>query len=360
MMDEELKIQIIKQILAWLGALTPPGLLLVYLLLYPEKIEKLSSLLWRFLNNFSTFFKFAHKQYVKHDLQSRVNEYARILSKEAPFLASTRVHVEWVGSEVTRDSFLEDNKVILRLRRDDSEDLNFVHGTYMFVSTGLLYQVKKYLSQSQRKAVDLYATTNLIEREKPSVKGYFLDNYLHPELADTNSKVARFFDAFAKIDNGGYFYPVLLQELDFLGQKVFGARKDDQIIVVVNSLIEFLEPIAIRQVGEEGNLDFRQQYCRFAIMIVGRSYKLTREGDVYIDFIRKHLIPEKIETLYILGLWKNRHIITNICKTLSDTYDECRTHRSKVALRYGEETVERDQFLIVLRMKGVKLFQPSG
>jgi len=359
-MDEELKNQILKQIMAWLGGLSTAGFILVYLLLNPEKIEKLSSLLWRFLSNLGTFFKFAHKQYVKHDLQSRVNEYARELSKEAPFLASTRARVEWVGSEVTRDSFLEDNQVILRLRRDDSEDLNFVHGAYMFVSTGLLYQVKRYLSQSQRKAVDLYATTNLIEREKPSVKGYFLDNYLHPELVDTNSKVARFFDAFAKIDKGGYFYPVLLQELDFLGQKIFGARKDDQIIVEVNSLIEFLEPIALRQIGEEGNLDFRQQYCRFAIMIVGRSYKLTPEGDVYVDYVRKHLIPEKIETLYMLGLWQNRHIIKSICEALSDAYDECRTRRSKVVLRYGKETVERDQFLIVLRMKGVKLFQPSG
>lgn len=358
-MDEELKNQILKQIVAWLGGLSTTGFILVYLLINPEKIEILSSLLWRFLSKFGALFKFAHKQYVKLDIQSRVNEYARELSKEAPFLATTRTRVEWVGCEVTRDSFLEDNQVILRLRRDDSEDLNFVHGAYLFVSTGLLYQIKRYLSQSQRKAVDLYTTTNLIEREKPSVKGYFLDNYLHPELVDTNSKVARFFDTFAKIDNGGYFYPVLLQELDFLGQKVFGARKDDQIIIEVNALIEFLEPISLRQIGEERDLDFKQQYCRFAIMIVGRSYKLTSEGEVYINYVRKHLIPEKIETIYMLGLWQNRHIIKNICEALSDTYDECRTRRSKVVLKYGEKTIERDQFLIVLRMKGVKLFQPS-
>jgi hypothetical protein len=359
-MDEELKMQIIKQILAWLSGLSTTGVILVYLLLNPEKIEKLSALLWRLLSRLGTLFKSAHKQYVKHDLQSRVNEYARELSKEAPFLASTRARVEWVGNEVTRDSFLEDDQVILRLRRDDSEDLNFVHGAYLFVSTGLLFQVKRYLSQSQRKAVDLYATTSLIEREKPSVKGYFLDNYLHPELADANSKVARFFDAFAKIDKGGYFYPVLLQELDFLGKKVFGARKDDQIIAEVNSLVEFLEPIALRQIGEEADLNFRQQYCRFAIVIIGRSFKLTPEGSVYVDYVRKHLIPDKIETLYMVGLWENRDIIRNICKSLNDTYDECRTRRSKVVLRYGQESIERDQFLVILRMKDVKLFQPSG
>jgi hypothetical protein len=354
-MEEEL----VKQALAWLGGVSTTGLILVYLLLHPEKIEKWSALLWRFLSNLGAFFKFAHKQYVKHDMQSRVNEFARGLSKEAPFLASKRVRVEWVDSDITRKSFLQDDQVILRLRRDDPEDLNFVHGAYMFVSTSLLLEVKRYLSQSQRKAVDLYVTTSLIEQGKPSVRAHFLDNYLHPELADTESKTARFFDAFAKIDEGGYFYPVLLQELDFLGQKVFGARKDDRIIIEVNSLISFLEPIALRQIGEEGNLDFRQQYCRFAIVIVGRSYKLTPSGEVYTDFIRKNLVPKEIETIYVLGLWKNRHIIRSICKALSDVYEECRNRRSRVVLRYGDERVEDRQFLVVLRMKGIKMFQAS-
>lgn len=355
-MEEE----IVKQILAWLGGVSTTGLILVYLLLHPEKIEKWSALLWRFLSNLGTLFKFAHKQYIKHDLQSRVNEFARGLSKEAPFLGSKRVRVEWVGPDITRKSFLRDDRVILRLRRDDPEDFNFVHGAYMFVSTSLLFKVKRYLSQSQRKAVDLYVTTSLIEQGKPSVKAHFLENYLHPQLADTESKAARFFDAFAKIDEGGYFYPVLLQELDFLGQKVFGARKDDRIIVEVSSLINFLEPIALRHIGdEEVDLDFRQQYCRFAIVIVGRSYKLTPSGEVYTDYIRKNLVPEKMETVYVLGLWENRRIVRSICKALGDVYEQCRIRTSRVVLRYGDKRVERKQFLVVLRMKGIKLFQPS-
>jgi len=355
-MEDELA----KQILTWLSGVGTAGVILVYLLLHPEKIEKWSALLWRFLSNLGTFFKFAHKQYVKHDMQSRVNEFARGLSKDAPFLASKRVRVEWVGPDMTRENFLQDDQVILRLRRDDPEDLNFVHGAYLFVSTSLLFKTKRYLSQSQRRAVDLYVTTSLIEQEKPGVRAHFLDNYLHPQLAKTKSKTARFFDAFARIDEAGYFYPVFLQELDFLGQKAFGARKDDRIIIEVNSLINFLTPIALRQIGDdEVELEFKQQYCRFAVVIVGRSYKLTQSGEVYIGFIRKNLIPENIETVYLLGPWKNRGVIRSICKDLRDVYEECRIHKSSVVLRYGDQRVERKQFLVVLRMKGIKLFQPS-
>jgi hypothetical protein len=354
-MGDELK----KYLLTLLGGISIPGLVVVYMLLHPEKVEKWSALVWRFLSGWESLFRFAHKRYVKHDMQGRVNEFARTLSKDAPFLTSKRVRVEWVGPNETRKSVLQDGRVILRLRRDDPQDLNFVHGAYLFVSQSLLFQVKRYLSKSQRKSVDLYVTTSLIEQQKPAVKGHFLDRYLHPQLADTDSKIARFYDAYAKIDEGGFFYPVFLQELDFLGQKVFGARKDDQIIIEVNSLIDFLEPVATRQIGDEGELVFRQQYCRFAIVIVGKSYNLLPSGEPFVKYIRRVLVPARIETVYLVGREENKRIIKNICRALRDVYDECRTRTSKVVLRYGERRVPRRQFLVVLRMKGTRLFQPS-
>jgi len=343
----------------FLGGVSLAGGAIIYLLLHPEKIEIWSSLVWRVLSNLGSIFSFAHKRYVKYDMQGRVNRFARGLSKDAPYLASNKVRVEWVSDDVTKKSFLEDGEVILRLKRDDPDDMNFVHGAYLFVSTSLLFKVKRYISQSQRQAVDLYVATELIEQEKPSVVDHFLEEYLHPSLVDTKSKTARYFDSFAKIDEGGFFYPVFLQELDFLGDKVFGGRRDDEIIREVSLLIEFLEPIATRRIGDEGDLDFMQEYCSFAVVIVGRPGKMTSSGDVYINFIRKNLVPKKFETIYVLGLWENRSVIGNICKAFSKTYERCGTRRSKVVLRYGDESVEREQVLTVLRMKGVRVFQPS-
>jgi hypothetical protein len=304
-------------------------------------------------------FRSAHKRYVKHDLQGRVNEFVKALSKDAPFLASNRIHVEWADGDITKKSFLENGQVILRLRRDDPQEANFVNGSYLFISTSLLFKTKRYISPSQREAVDLYVATKLFEREKASVVAQFLEQYLHPKLADPNSKTAKYFDQFAKIDGGGYFYPVLLQELDYLGDKAFGKRQDDRIIAEVNSLISFLEPIAARKVGTETDLDFVQQYCRFAIVIVGKPSKVTPSGDVYVDFIQKQLVPRKIETLYILGLLPNRSTIENICTALESIYETCRTRQSRVLLRYGDECVERQQYLAVLRIRGSSIFQPS-
>ena len=117
-------------------------------------------------------------------------------------------------------------------------------------------KVKRYVSPSQRQAIDLYVTTRLLEREKPGVVVYFLDEYLHKNLDDPATKTAQYYDRLAKIDRGGLFYPIFLQELDFLGNKVFGKRQDDKIVAEVNSLVDFLEPIATRPIGQDTRFKF--------------------------------------------------------------------------------------------------------
>ncbi len=347
-----------------LGALTAAsglGALFVFLLLNPEKIEKWSALVWRGLAAFKTVFRGAHKQYIKHDLQGRINEFAKGLQGEAPYLSETRVQVEWIDADVTRKSFLEDGKVILRLRRDDREEMNFVHGGYMFVSTSLLAKTKRYISPSQSQAIDLYVTTKLFEKEKAAVVGVFLEEYLHTQVGETGSKLANYYDSMAKLDKSGLFYPVLLQELDFLGAKVFGRRQDDKIISEVNSLIEFLAPIASRKIGDEGDLDFERDYCCFAIMIVGKPGRLAEAGaQPYITFVKTQLAPRNIETIYVLGRQENRAVLDLVSSGLETSYERLRSRRSKVTLRYDDQEVERDQYLIVLRRRGIAIYRPAA
>lgn len=311
-----------------IGILTGSGAavaaLITLLIRSPEKVEKWMAMGWKALNLLGRVFKGAHKQYVRLDLQGRLNEFAKGLGEDAPFLASTRVHIEWTDDEVTRKNFLRDDKVILRLRRNDPEDRNFVHGAYMFVSASMLAKGKRYLSPSQRQSLDLYMTTELLEKEKPTVLGFFLDEYLHPETKDKDSKITKYFDSFAVIDKGGLFKSVVLQELNYLGDKVFGQRQDDKIISEVNALIEFLEPIATRQIGGGSDLNFQRLYCRFAIVIVGKPAKVIAAGHLpYVDYVRKQLIPRRIETLYLVSIRDNRAVVDEVCNSLDDVTRKC-------------------------------------
>lgn len=337
-----------------------PVLLVIVLLLFPEKIEVWSSLLWKLLNRAQNVFRFAHKKYVKHDLQGRVNEFVRRLRQEVPGISAHKLRIEWVDPSHDRQSFLSDGQVVIRLRRDDPQDNNFVHGAYHFVVRALLAKPKRYLSASQCEAIDLFVCARLIETEKPHVVGVFLDEYLHAKTADPKSKVALYLDDFAEIDHGGLFYPVFIQELQFLGDKVFGRRRNDLVVGEVNQLIDFLRPIALRRIGDEGDLNFDGQYCKVGIVFIGKPDKLFRSINPYCAYIRRQLVEKGVETIYILSRVENEARIEAICAEFVGTYDCVRRHRFTRLLRFGDREERTRQYLVVLRRKNLPLIQPAS
>lgn len=348
--------EILKYVLPGLGSF---ALVAVILLFFPEKIEKWSAILWKLLSMLGGVFRAAHKRYVKHDLQGRVNDFVRRLRKQAPEVIGTKLRIEWVDPLTPRESFVQGGEVVLRLRREDPQDHNFVHASYLFVSSMLLRKPKRYLAPSQREAIDLYVCTKLLESEKPAVVGVFLDEYLHPKTEEAKSKVAVYVDDLAIIDTGGLFFPVLIQELGYLGEKVFGKRRDDRIIVEVNGLLEFLKPIARRKVGDENELNFDGEYCRFGIVIVGKPKTLLTSVEPYVGYIRKVLVRNGAETIYILARAENEFRVQEICRKFEAEYDCSRRVNFRRLLQYRDRKELALQHLVVLRKRGVSIIHPS-
>lgn len=344
---------------AILGAFGGAGAVVILLFLFPEKVEKWWSLFWLLLaKRVPQLVRFAHRRYVQHDFQSRVNEFTKELSRQAPYLETEKVLLDWADEGVTRESFFRDDKVILRLRRDDPHDENFVHAALLFVSESLLMRAKRYVSRSHRESVDLYVTSKMIEREKPHVLDIYLREYLHPQTADASSKVAGYIDAYEKMDRTGVFFPLFLQELQFLGNKVFGKRQDDRIIVEVNTLIDRLTRFAARKREEEIDLTLAGDYCRHAIVIVGKAHKLTEGADLWASYIRRYILPTAVETLYLVGLAHNVDIIDDVARQVSEQFDTYRARRDQVRMRYDDDRSQQ-RYLLILRRKGTTVVQPS-
>jgi hypothetical protein len=339
-----------------------PGIAIVVLVfLNVEKVQKWGAILGYCLGRISEFFGFLNKKAVQLDLQGNINSFVKQVAKEVPSLELQKVKVEYVDTDSEIKSILGEGEVILRLRRDDPRDFNFVHGAFMFVSTSLLYKVKRYISISQRVALDLYVTTQIIESEKPKIVGCFLDEFLHPNLKDPKSDRSKYFDQLSKIDNGGLFYPVLLEELHFLGNKVFGNRKDEKIILEVHALINFLENFSQRKLGAEIDLDFIRDYCKSAILIIGKKSKLFREQlTPYVNRIRQNFAPEKIETVFILGHWENKNLIDEVAESVSDLYCIIRGKKSRMLLnREDGSQIPISAYIMVLQLIGAKIYHPA-
>lgn len=343
------------------GAFGAGVAVVLFLLLIPEKVEKWVALLWQLADRLGILARRAHKQYVKHDLQGHVNDFLVKKTKEIPGLAAKGVRLTWVDSATTRESFLKGDQVVVRLRRSDSNDQNFVRATCIFVSTSLVHKAKRYLSPSQAEATDLYVSMGIFKEEKPELVDHFLDDYLHQQAGEGNEKVRSYIDSYSLIDEGGFFFPVYLQELHHLGEKVFGGPRSGKINVEVDELVQYLELLAQRKVGDETvPLRFTKEYCKFAIVIVGKRQVMESRGiDVYVNFVRSEIAGSSIETLYLVGPPENEAAMRAICAEIAADFDVVLTRKIGRTLRTETGPIQSSAYLAVLRSKSRILFEPS-
>lgn len=354
---------LLRYVLTVLPVLSPVAIILLILLFMPDTIEKWSALLWKWLDKSGRtaggIFRFASKKYIKHDLQGRVNGFVRRLRRRVPSIDAEKLRIEWVDPNIERATFIANGHVVIRLRRDDPQDHNFVHGAYMFVASTLLRKPKRYLSPSQREALDLFVCTKLIEEEKSAIVGFFLDEYLHPGTDDTKTKVALYVDDFAVIDRATLFFNIFLHELEYLGDKVFGRRRDDLVVSEVDDLIGFLKPIADRTVGDTGDLHFKGSYCSVGVVIVGKPAKLLSSIEPYITYMQKHLVESNVETMYLLSRAENHDKIEEIAERFVGHYECVRRRKYEGPIKYADGAKMLPQYLVVLRKRGIKVIQPS-
>lgn len=340
-------------IFAGLGA---GATVLVYIALNPEKIEVLVATWWRMATR---FYDGAHKKYVKHDLQGRVNSFTKSLSKRCPELHRAPLKIDWVDATATREAFLADGKVVLRLRRDDPQDYNFVHGVYHYVSTVFLHRAKTYLTKTQRISIDIFTCTKLIENQKVEVIDFFIRKYLHPLTSTRKGKVTELISRLAKLYDADLFFPVFIQELEFLGLKIFGRQRDDLIHQEVSATIDVLEVFSDRQVGDEGDHTYLGSYCKFAVVIVGKSELVKTTLDPYVKYLKK-MLEEGCETLYLLGPVENATKLEEVCLRLGDKVNVHRQINLQQTTRKDEKVKKISACLFVVRSKSVSIIQPPA
>lgn len=325
-------------------------LLLIYFLCRPEALEKWATLLYRIVY-FIT--KQGGKRIVKHDIQSRINGFSRVLGKEIANYEPVGINIEWVKTEDAAENFFSNNRVIIRMRHHQDQDKNFVIAAMAFISQSVLSKAKKYLSQNQRESIDLYVCKDLCHREKPRVEEKFFDYYFGPKT-DESKRIREFLNKYEIMHKVGLFYGVLVQELNFLGEKVFAQPRNQKIVEEATRLIDFLEKYAYREVGDENiPTTFKGNYCRCGIMIVGKSAKVqTGKIDLYLRYIAR-LVHSKIENIYLIGpaLKPNESLIQRISTQVQEEYAylEYFSKKYKATIRVKGNRYKVNNFLVLMR-----------
>lgn len=333
-----------------LSAFGGATLILLILFLNPEKVEKWSVMLWKVVY---FFFKRGEKKIIAHDIQGRVNEFAKSLKKEITNCEPVGISIQWVTEKETPSEFFKENRLVIRMRQHADQNKNFVYASMIFISKALLTKTKKYLSPSQRESIDLFVGRKLLEKEKPQIVDSFFEDY-YSLKALSNDKIMELLEKYEIVNKVGLFFPVLVQELLFLGEKVFYKPKNEKIIVEVAEFINFLKQYAEREIGEEKiPKNFEGNYCRCGIVIIAKSFKME-VGDTkpFISYIQK-LFENKLENIYLIGsaTRNNRSFIDQIGEEAQKKFklEQYATKKYTAKIKIKGERKEVDNYLILLR-----------
>lgn len=324
------------------------------LLKYPEKVEKWLSLIIR---AFYFITRKGGRKIVSLDIQGRINEFSKSLKKELPNFIPVGVRLQWITEKETPSEFILKNRLVIRMREHPNQNKNFVNASMVFVSKIFLTKTKKYLSKSFKESVDLFVAKKLFEKEKPEVLDQFFEDYFS-EKALNNEKIMELLEKYDIIDKVGLFYPVLIQELNFLGEKVFFKQKSANIERDIKAFVEFLKNYANRDVGEEEiPKNYEGTYCRCGIVIIARSLKLaigdTKPFTIYI----KKLIDNKLENIYLIGSAQksNMEFIDQIATEAQENFNLQKYYSKvyKAEIKIHGKRVEVKSYLILLRSSEV-------
>lgn len=330
-------------------------IVVIYLLLkYPEKVEKWLSLLLRCIY-FIT--RKGGRKIVALDIQGRINEFSKSLKSELPNFNPVGVKVNWITEKETPSEFISKNRLIIRMREHPNQNKNFVNASMMFISKIFLTKAKKYLSKSQKESIDLFVAKKLFEKERSEVLDQFFDDYFSVK-ALSNNKIMELLEKYDIIDKVGLFYPVLIHEMNFLGEKVFFKQKSESIVKDVKAFIDFLENYANRDIGEEKiPTKYEGVFCRCSIVIIARSLKLAI-GDTrpFTSYIKK-LVDNKLENIYLIGSAhkSNKNFIDKISIEVQDSFN-LHKYLSKIykaQIKIHGERIEVKNYLVLLRSSEV-------
>lgn len=347
MADGEI-IELLKYVITFLGG---GFAFAIVIFLYPEKVERWGALFWKIASIFKREYQ---KKYIAHDIQARVNEFTnKKLVKLIKNYEPVGIEIKWIEQGESPREFFNDNKVIIRMHKSESQNKNIIGASMAFISQALLKEAKRYISESQKESIDLFVAKKLFEKEKTEIVDQFVQDFLF-EKTETNEKISRFFEKYNLIDKAGLFFPVFIQEMTFLGKKVFGQRKDEKIVKEVNDLIDFLELYSKREIGEEEiKKNFEGLYCRFAMMIIAKAEKVLL-GDIepFIRYIEK-LNNRQIENIYIIGPTTTRNVdfisqVSNqaINKFNLELYDQ---RNYEALIRTRRKKIRAETHLVILR-----------
>jgi hypothetical protein len=306
----------IGKLIAIIGAPTAAVLVILWVLLFPEKAQMVAGWAWAL---FSGIFKRADRRAVALRVQGHVNATTRRLLKHLPEgTLEGKLKLRWSTSEEAH-AILRDGEVVVFMKRSRHHEENVAQALMVYLPKAVLSHARRYIDETTMAAVDLTLAKVILGRSaaERGVLDVFYQQHLDPacEADETlRSKIVEM----DEIDLQGWLLRVVLPEFRVLGQQLHPAVPDARCRADVDAFTRWLASLAKREPGDTSlKLSYVGSHMRVAVVFVAIAGRLATEGvDPYRKAAKRLIYSGKFERIYLMARDHNIPAVREIAANL--------------------------------------------
>lgn len=331
------------------GSGTTLLVVLFLLIKYPDHVQKWVGMLSR---AFNYIFKTTEYFSTRWEIEGKLNSFAGNLETDGG-VPYNRIKLQWTARKEDEEIAFEDGETIIVMRDKNHRNKNFVHAAYFYTSEILLKNTKRKLAKHLKTSIDLFATKKIIQKENKSALDQFVKDFLIPNV-DQQEKIKDYIEKFQKIDNLCLFFCVLVQELTYLGSKVYLSTQTEEIVKEVEGLIQFLVTWSEREIGQKIQEEFVGQYTKCSIKVVAsissrEQNKINQQKDRLLGTFKNGC-----ENMYVIGnvQQKSKKFINDVIDKLTEEMSALRVVKRlgfTAKLNKDGKKVQIDDYLVHVR-----------
>lgn len=211
-------------------------------------------------------------------LEADIDRASRRLDDQAPGLVSRSLRVQWHRGE-SSDPFLEDGRVVVKLRDHRQRDRNLIAAVIAQVSAGTLHHAKPHLDVDVCTAADFAIARDMLKLIDPRLADRYVEEVCVPQCR-RSAKLAELVEQTRVLDEQGVFTRVALREFIGLGERLGGDLPSATAARDSVQFVKYLYRIATKAPTEDldDRLGFVGKHLRVGVVLVARPQVYALHG----------------------------------------------------------------------------------
>ena len=237
----------------------------------PTRAFKLKTLV---LSPFYKLFKWFKREFIANEVSGTLTHFfTKVLAIKTTY--PLKFKINWVKTD---DSpILKSGKLVIRMRKDDDQTKNILQATRYALTKIICPNFRHNIDSTYVTAIDFTFLHKLADGLGNHGKSVFRQFFLNPEI-ENNPQFIDILKKFITLDKSGMFTSILINELDHIGEGLFGDADTSNRTGALIQFVEFLIPIAEREIGEENKLEHYSETFRVGIIMLAKAVISSKRG----------------------------------------------------------------------------------